>query len=97
MKKTKKQKLLADLRRKIARVEQQIEKPTDMLLDALPEKKESVKPQKTISFSQVIKPDPTRTETFSIDYTQISKDMKKTISVSFIIMLVLFLLKLFLK
>lgn len=93
MRKTKKQKLLADLRRKIARVEQQIEKPADMLLDALPEKKEADKPQKTISFSQIVKSAPSRTETFAIDYAQISKDLRKTIIISGFIIGILLVLK----
>lgn len=96
MKKTKKQKLLADLRRKIARVEQQIEKPTDMLLDALPGKKKVSTP-KTISFAQVVKTAPVHTEALTIDYKQIAKDLKKTISFSLIIILALIVLKLVLK
>jgi hypothetical protein len=96
MKKTKKQKLLADLRRKIAQIEQQIEKPADMLLDALPEKK-MVPATKTISFAQVVKTAPVHSETLTIDYKQITKDLKKTILFSSLIITVLLILKVFLK
>lgn len=97
MRKTKKEKLLADLRRKIALVERKIEKPADMLLATLPEKKGAAKPQQTISFSQVVKSAPTPTETLSIDYTQISKDLRKTILISLIIGIALTTFKLLLK
>jgi hypothetical protein len=96
MKKTKKQKLLADLRRKIARVEEQIEKPADMLLDTLPEKKTMTAP-KTISFAQVVKTPPRQSKTLTIDYKQITKDLRKTILFSLLIIAFLLTLKMFLK
>lgn len=96
MKKTKKQKLLADLRRKIASVEKQIEKPTGMLLDALPEKKEAPN-SITVSYAPIVKAAPFYNKSLTIDYTQIAKDLKKTLLFSGIILSTLTILKLILK
>ncbi len=96
MKKTKKEKIMADLRKKIAKVENKL---TYQLGEA--ENKSITKtPAKIIhEESKKIRPNiPThQTKTFEVDYLQISSDLKKTIILSIFITLILFLLKILLK
>lgn len=90
MKKTKKEKMLADLRRKIAKAESQITYSPEVV---------SVKPKAEIkpaafSVQSII---PTKTSALSIDYSQISRDLKKTLILSVAIVVALLVLKFLLK
>ncbi len=93
MRKTKKQKLLADLRRKINLVEKTIEiqKPISLNVPLDVKKETPIK----YSFSQANKTH--ENESLKIDYPQIAKDMRKTLLFSAIIIGVLTVLKLVLK
>lgn len=86
MKKTKKEKILADLRRKIAQAENKIVySPEPVTIKS----KAEIKPT---AFS-VQSINPTKTSALSIDYSQISRDLKKTLTLSLAIVAALLVLK----
>lgn len=90
MKKTKKEKMLADLRRKIAKAENQITYSPEVL--AIKPKAE-IKPA-TFNVQSIV---PKQSSALSIDYAQISKDLKKTLILSVAIVAALLVLKFLLK
>lgn len=84
MKKTKKEKMLADLRRKIAQVEYKV------VENQPAQKKEDIKPAAFVIPQY-------KTKTLSLDYSQIYRDLRKTLLLSGFIAVILLILKFLLK
>ncbi len=85
MKKTKKQKFLADIRRKMVEVEREKQ---ELSLQSSP----SPSPRTVYNFAQ-----PVKEEKFTIEFSQIARDLKKTMFVSIIIIISLVVIKFYLK
>lgn len=100
MKKTKKQKILSDLRRKMAELES---KNAGQIVDQEPDPHKinsTSQNQGTYSFASIsnkVKSFEKQSEVVNIDYLQISRDLKKTIFLSALILVTLLVLKYFLK
>lgn len=75
MKKTKKEKLLADLRRKMMALEAQTPKPVESKINNYREENRAVK--STYSFASQ-----TSAEKFEIDYIGVKKDLRKAVLLS---------------